>query len=256
MLQALLSLASAIWPHRPLRKKLQTDQWFLLMSMYVAEIFDKTSRTDLKFKIDETQFVAFLRNDADQQTRKIVGEELAKRLFDVSTHPASDLKARVIECRKWIIALAIEHGRIKIALVTDADWSFIPDYPRHACVKGLGDYLEQLLAIEFTEFYDDATSTDAAIARLKARNIRLNFELSVANAGRSFLGDIDSKTDWLRPFMNSIMAVHEARMRANLNLPPVCEKSYDSLLREYEAFERALLAGEPNPIIRLHRGEA
>ena len=222
----------------------------------MAEIFDKTSRGDLKFKIDETQFVTFLRNDADQATRKKIGEELARKVYDVSNHPVADVKSRVIECRKWILSLVNEHGRIKTALVTDRDWLAIPDHPRHECVRGLGDYLEQLLAIEFTEFCDSETSTDAAVVLLKARNLRLHFDLSVANTGRAFLGDINSDSDWLRPLMNSVMAVHESRMRDKLNLPPACEKSDGDLLREYETFERALLAGEPTPIIGIHPSEA
>lgn len=256
MLETLRSLASVVWIRSLFRKKLQSDQWFSSMSMYVAEVFDKTARTDLKFNIEETQFVIWLRNQADQSARQKIGEELVSRLYEVSAHPASDTKARVIECRKWTLALANEHGRFKVALVTDRDWSSIPNYPRHACVKGLGDYLEQLLAVEFTEFHDNSSSTDAAIILLKARNLRLHFDLSVANTGRALLGDIDPKADWLISLMNTIMAVHEARMRAKLNLPPVCARSYPSLISEYETFTRALLAGEPNPLETMQSGEA
>lgn len=244
MIEVLRSFARAIWKDAPLRKKLQSDQWFLLMSMYVAEVFDKTARTDLKFKIEETQFVAYLRNQADQATRQKVGEELSRRLLAISAHPVSDPKSRIIECRKWIVSLANEYGKTKLAFVTDPDWSTVPDHPRHACVKGLGDCLEKLLEeVEFTEYCREATSFDAAVTLLKSRNMRLNFDLSVANTGRAFLGDIDSDVDWLRPFMNSIMAVHEARLRVKLDLPPACERSYDELSHEYEAFAYAVLTG-------------
>jgi hypothetical protein len=218
-------------------RMIRRDPWLRPMMVHVAELMnDPTKRHD--------HLVAeFLQTTATSSQRASISLALTQELLAVGQ--ASD---RIVACRAWIERLASEYCSLR-AMFLNRDETLKenagPLY--HPSVSGLAEHLDAIIGREFYEEYRRAGTLEEARDQLRARNLRLNFDLNVANIGRCLLGDYDSdRPDWFRPFVNATTAFWEDHYRRGLGLPPIGDSV--AIMTEHMTLKHNLLAGYKFPL--------
>jgi hypothetical protein len=227
-------------------KRVAKDPWLMEMLLYINDLFTNPENKG------EHPYLEFLQDKATQDFKAALGQEISSELTRIC-----EAKDRVIACREWIVRIVDNYAPIHVLFMDKDDWA------EHLCGGGLMPYINDVIKVSFDKVRSGETHLISALESyehdrmsgnveecgeiLRARSLRDNLLLKIANFGRILLGDvIKDQKDWFLPYCLAACANWEMIYRGNLGLPYDCDAP--NVIIEHNSIRENILRGNKNPL--------
>gem|GEM_PF-6250205 len=222
-------------PSTAFRRRSKTDPWFKTMTICVhLNLYGTTDDAEC------ANFQAMF----DDSARSAMADYFVDKITQVAKSPD-----RRLACRLWVINEARCYAPLRSVFTAQDSYRLeVLSGLRHPCTFGLFEEIDRVIEATFPHEVEKLGTIAAVRENLRKESVWASKRLELANTGRTALEDIDQteNTNWLRTYVNALVAVAETDTRTAIDWPVSC--SSGSLKAEVELIEKCLLEGKADPL--------